>query len=89
MESSTPVLRFRNDAAMRKRLFTPESFQHPAKGNIFMWQECIERYSKPGDTVLDPMAGIGTTLLAALMGRNVVCLEREHHFLAPQVRSWA
>jgi len=85
---ATPVLRVRNDAAMRKRLFVAEAMAHPAKGNIFMWQECIERYSKEGDTVLDPMAGIGTTLIAALMGRNVICVEKETHFVEPMRRSW-
>jgi DNA modification methylase len=46
-----------------------------------MWQTIIEAYTQPGDTVLDPMAGIGTTAIAALMGRNVICVEMERHFL--------
>ena len=54
-----------------------------------MWQTMIERYSKPGDLVLDPMAGTGVTMLAALMGRNVVCVELEQHFVDPMRRSWA
>lgn len=54
-----------------------------------MWQECIERYSEPGQLVLDPMAGIGTTLVAALMGRDVVVNELEHHFLLVASRNWA
>jgi len=48
----------------------------------------IEAYSQPGDTVLDCMAGIGTALIAALMGRNVICVELEAHFVDPMRRSW-
>ncbi|HHT9130862.1 MAG TPA: DNA methyltransferase [Candidatus Tripitaka californicus] len=48
----------------------------------------VEKYSEEGHTVLDPMAGIGTTLLAALMGRNVICVEKEAHFVEPMRASW-
>ncbi len=85
---TVPTLRFRNDGAMRKRLWTAEAMSHPAKANIYMWQTCIEKYSQVGDTVLDPLAGIGTTLIAALMGRSVICIERETHFLEPMRASW-
>ena len=83
-----PTLRMKNDGPQRKRLFVPEAMAHPAKGHISMWQEMIERYSQPGDLVVDPMAGIGTSLVAALMGRNVVCVELEPHFVAPMRASW-
>lgn len=53
-----------------------------------MWQLMIEAYSKEGDWILDPLAGIGTSLVAALMGRNVICVELEAHFVAPMRASW-
>lgn len=53
---SMDTIRFKNDADMRRHLFVPESMAHPAKGNIFLWQEMIEKYSNPGETVLDVMA---------------------------------
>ncbi len=34
------------------------------------------------------MAGVGATLMAALMGRNVVLVELEPHFVAPLLASW-
>src|SRR5687768_17620652 len=44
---------------------------HPAKFPETMAQEFIEFFTKPGETVLDPMAGTGSTLIAALRaGRN-------------------
>ena len=65
------TIRFKNDTRLRKKLFVSDAMSHPAKGHIGMWQQIIEDYTHEGDTVLDPMAGIGTSLVAALMGRNV------------------
>ena len=49
---------------------------HPAKFPETMAQEFIEFFTKRGETVLDPMAGIGSTLVAALRaGRNSFGIE--------------
>ena len=84
----TISLRLKNDKRLRDKLFTAESYQHPAKGHLGMWQAIIEKYTQPGDTILDPMSGVGATLTAALMGRNVVCVELEQHFVEPMKASW-
>jgi len=49
---------------------------HPAKFPETMAQEFIEFFTKRGQTVLDPMAGTGSTLIAALRaGRNSFGIE--------------
>ena len=49
---------------------------HPAKYPETMAQEFIEFFTKQGETVLDPMAGTGSTLVAALRaGRNSYGIE--------------
>ena len=49
---------------------------HPAKFPETMAQEFIEFFTKEGQTVLDPMAGTGSTLVAALRaGRNSYGIE--------------
>lgn len=49
---------------------------HPAKFPETMAQEFIEFFTKRGQTVLDPMAGTGSTLVAALRsGRNSYGIE--------------
>ena len=49
---------------------------HPAKFPETMAQEFIEFFTKPGEIVLDPMAGTGSTLVAALRaGRNSYGIE--------------
>src|SRR5215467_4498546 len=49
---------------------------HPAKFPETMAQEFIEFFTKKGETILDPMAGTGSTLIAALRaGRNSYGIE--------------
>jgi DNA modification methylase len=43
---------------------------HPAKFPETMAQEFIEFFTKEGETVLDPMAGTGSTLIAALRAKR-------------------
>ena len=81
-------MKLKPDGNLRRQLFAPEAMIHPAKGHIGLWWEIIERHTLPGQTILDPMAGVGTTMLAALLGRNVVCVEMESHFVAPMRASW-
>ena len=88
-EVSMETIRFKGDSATRRRFFTPESLSHPAKMASGLVLECMERYSKPGDLLLDPMAGSGTLLLAAMYGRNLILNELELHFVLPMVQSWA
>ncbi len=70
---------FPKDAAggLRQKLFPPEAMAHPAKYNFSMIEEIIEYVSEPGDTIMDIMAGTGTIMIAALSGRNVICIEIE------------
>ena len=44
--------------------------QHPAKFPETLVQEFIEFFTKPGGTVLDPMMGTGSTLVACLRSRR-------------------
>jgi DNA modification methylase len=53
-----------------------EVLRHPAKFPETLAQEFIEFFTRPGGTVLDPMAGTGSTLVAALRcGRNSLGIE--------------
>lgn len=74
---------YKPDTKLRKAWFVPGAMAHPAKGHLGLWWELVERYTEPGQTILDPMAGIGSTLIATMMGRNVICNEMEMHFLEP------
>lgn len=56
-----------------ERFEKPRCHPFPARMPIWLAQDVIESLSEPGETVLDPMVGSGTTAIAALRaGRNVV-----------------
>jgi SAM-dependent methyltransferase len=69
-------------AAQRKNRYTPESTAHPAKMLPAVAAHAITHYTQPGDLVLDPMCGIGTTLVEAVhLGRRAVGIEYEPHWV--------
>ena len=77
------ILHFDATPAFRgwKPLFTKASVRHPAKMNLNLLKWIINTYTEPGDTVLDPMAGTGSTaILAFLAGRHGVAVEYEDTF---------
>ncbi len=71
-----------SDRSLRFRLFTKASMAHPAKmhAGLLLWLG--EHYTVPGQVVIDPMYGIGTTGLLALTQRHVVGFEVEPPYLA-------
>jgi modification methylase len=63
--------------------YTPQSNRHPAKMLPEIARRAIDFYSKPGQTVLDPMCGIGTTLVEAIhLDRRALGLELEKRWAA-------
>lgn len=58
--------------------YLQESNRHPGKMLPALARRAIETYSDPGDLVVDPMCGIGTTLVeAASLGRRAIGVELE------------
>lgn len=58
------------DRGLRRRLFAPEVFSHPAKLHLGLLQKLIDLYTYPGETLLDPMAGTGSLMIAATQQRR-------------------
>jgi SAM-dependent methyltransferase len=58
--------------------YVPASVAHPGKMLPAIAAHAITDYTSPGDLVLDPMCGIGTTLVEAVhLGRDAVGVEYE------------
>ncbi|MGC0251540.1 DNA-methyltransferase [Pseudactinotalea sp. Z1748] len=55
---------------------TSQGSGHPTQKPIEMVRDWVRRFTNPGDVILDPFAGTGTTLRAALdEGRKVIAYE--------------
>jgi hypothetical protein len=69
--------------ALRQGRYTPESITHPGKMLPTIARYAINTYTDPGDLVLDPMAGIGTTMVEAMhLDRRGVGVEYEDRWAA-------
>jgi DNA modification methylase len=79
-------IQFPRDAARREMYVGKEIASrlnlHPAKMNAFCCEAIIEQNTKPGEIVVDPFGGIGTTLMeGASKGRQVILLELEPEYV--------
>jgi modification methylase len=73
----------RSPAAQRRGRYVAGSAAHPARMLPDLAAHAIAYYTQPGDLVLDPLAGIGTTLVEAVhLGRDAVGVEYEPGWVA-------
>jgi site-specific DNA-methyltransferase (adenine-specific) len=53
-------------------------YLHPTQKPVALLEWLIKTYTHPGDTILDPVAGSGTSAIAALRtGRNAIVIEKD------------
>jgi DNA modification methylase len=65
----------------RRGRYTRESVAHPGKMLPSIAQHAIHTWTQPGEIVLDPMAGIGTTIAEAMhAGRHGIGVEYENRW---------
>jgi hypothetical protein len=68
---------------LRRGRYVAESITHPGKMLPTIARYAINTYTDPGDLVLDPMAGIGTTVVEAMhLDRHGVGVEYEERWAA-------
>jgi modification methylase len=85
---STPLLSVilvgqRSLAAQRRGRYVAGSGAHPARMAPDLATALINDYTRPGDLVFDPLAGIGTSLVEAVhAGRNAFGIEYEPGWVA-------
>jgi modification methylase len=68
----------RTGPVQRRSRYLPQSVAHPARMLPAIAAHAINAYTRPGDLVFDPMAGIGTTVVEAIhAGRDGIGIEYE------------
>lgn len=60
----------------------PEKTSHPCQYPIALVERCVLALTDEGDTVLDPFAGVGSTLLAGLLhNRKVIGIDKDTEYV--------
>jgi len=60
----------------------PEVTPHPCQFPSELVERCVLAFTKPGDIVLDPFLGAGTTIIGALAhGRTGLGIEKQHNYV--------
>ncbi len=60
----------------------PEKTLHPCQFPIELVERCVHAFTNPGDIVLDPFSGVGSSMLAALKnGRRAIGCEKEPEYI--------
>lgn len=74
----------------RGNRYVPEATAHPAKMLPAIVRHAIDTFTAPGDLVLDPMCGVGTTLVEAVhKGRDALGIEYENRWAEVSKRNLA
>lgn len=84
---TTSVWRFPVDRHTRRHYFCEEAFSHPAKLHLGLLQRLLDMYTVPGETILDPMAGTGSLMIAATQQRNVILRDIQPEYVDLMSRS--
>jgi site-specific DNA-methyltransferase (adenine-specific) len=91
-----PVGKTRWNGGGHKGVFThnridrESGFHHPTQKPISLFRELITLFSDPGDLVLDPFAGSGTTARACKdLGRRCIAIEQNEQYAEIAVRRLA
>jgi DNA modification methylase len=65
------------------------SREHPTSKPVELVRRCLQNSTRPGDLVLDPFLGSGTTLLAAhQLGRRCVGIEIDPRYVDVAIERW-
>ena len=60
---------------------------HPTQKPLLLFQDILNDFSKPGDSIFDPFSGSGTTAVAChKLNRRFICIEKDHDYYAASVK---
>jgi DNA modification methylase len=81
-KSAVRLFRYRWNGMLQGNMKDKEVRQHPTQKPLPLMKWCVENYSEPGQIILDPFMGSGTTLRACKdLGRKCIGIEREEDYV--------
>jgi len=80
--TATRIFRYRWQGMLQEDMSHKEERVHPTQKPLKLIEWCLLKYSQPGDTILDPFLGSGTTAVACVKtGRNYIGIEKEPKYV--------
>lgn len=80
-KTATRIFRYRWQGMLQGNMKNKEIREHPTQKPLPLMIWCLEKYSQPTDTILDPFMGSGTTLRAAKdLGRKAIGIELKEKY---------
>ena len=65
------------------------SREHPTAKPVELITRCLANSSRPGDVILDPFSGSGSTIIAAqMLGRRALCMELDPAYAGVGIDRW-
>lgn len=88
LDSRNPRLNASGDRHPRSYVTLPSGrMGHPTQKPVALLEWLIKTYSNPGDTILDPVMGSGTSGVACLnTGRNFIGIEKDPHYFRTAIK---
>lgn len=81
-DTAVRIFKWRWNGMLQEDMAHKEKREHPTQKPLPLIMWCLEKYSKPGMTVLDPFMGSGTTCVACKkLGRNYIGIEKEAEYI--------
>jgi len=82
-DSAVRIFKWKWNGMLQEDMAHKEKREHPTQKPLPLMMWCLEKYSKPGMTVLDPFMGSGTTCVACKkLGRDFIGIEKEPAYVA-------
>lgn len=79
---SVSLFKYRWNGLMQGDMAHKETRVHPTQKPLPLMEWCLQKYSNPGDLVMDPFLGSGTTAVASQkLGRNYIGIEKEQTYV--------
>lgn len=80
--SAVRLFQYRWNGFLQGDMSRKETRVHPTQKPVPLFKWCLSKYSKPGDLILDPYCGSGTTALAChALGRRYICIDKEADYV--------
>jgi site-specific DNA-methyltransferase (adenine-specific) len=80
--SPARIFRWLWDGMLQGNMADKEKRYHPTQKPVPLFVWCLLNYSKPGDLIIDPYCGSGTTALAChKTGRRFICIDKEPEYI--------